>query len=159
MTEEAPRRITLSRAKGWKMPPNTVKVDRTTKWGNPWRIGKWGPLRLMAPDATGAVGLFTQMLMDPETQASAEYPGDLTPLRGKNLACWCKPGEPCHADVLLDWANYDPVHIDVDRMEHALASQRFSVPSGLTHEELHRFILDYAAGKVAPDATATKGKL
>ena len=26
-------------------------------------------------------------------------------LRGKNLACWCKPGEPCHADVLLDLAN------------------------------------------------------
>lgn len=26
-------------------------------------------------------------------------------LRGKNLACWCKPGEPCHADVLLEIAN------------------------------------------------------
>jgi hypothetical protein len=26
-------------------------------------------------------------------------------LRGKNLACWCKPGAPCHADVLLEFAN------------------------------------------------------
>ena len=26
-------------------------------------------------------------------------------LRGKNLACYCKPGDPCHADVLLDIAN------------------------------------------------------
>lgn len=26
-------------------------------------------------------------------------------LRGKNLACWCKPGEPCHVDVLLELAN------------------------------------------------------
>ena len=26
-------------------------------------------------------------------------------LGGKNLACWCKPGDPCHADVLLDLAN------------------------------------------------------
>jgi hypothetical protein len=26
-------------------------------------------------------------------------------LAGKNLACWCKPGEPCHADVLLALAN------------------------------------------------------
>jgi len=26
-------------------------------------------------------------------------------LKGKNLACWCKPGEPCHADVLLEIAN------------------------------------------------------
>lgn len=26
-------------------------------------------------------------------------------LRGKNLACWCKRDEPCHADVLLELAN------------------------------------------------------
>jgi len=26
-------------------------------------------------------------------------------LKGKNLACWCKPGWPCHADVLLKIAN------------------------------------------------------
>ena len=26
-------------------------------------------------------------------------------LRGKNLACWCKPGACCHADVLLEIAN------------------------------------------------------
>lgn len=26
-------------------------------------------------------------------------------LAGKDLACWCKPGEPCHADVLLAIAN------------------------------------------------------
>lgn len=26
-------------------------------------------------------------------------------LRGKDLACWCKPGAPCHADVLLEIAN------------------------------------------------------
>jgi hypothetical protein len=30
---------------------------------------------------------------------------DLAPLRGKNVACWCKPGAPCHADVLLELAN------------------------------------------------------
>jgi hypothetical protein len=26
-------------------------------------------------------------------------------LAGHNLACWCKPGTPCHADVLIDLAN------------------------------------------------------
>lgn len=26
-------------------------------------------------------------------------------LAAKNLACWCKPGDPCHADVLLELAN------------------------------------------------------
>ena len=35
-----PIRIQLSRRKGWRMPPNTVKVDRTTKWGNFYRIGE-----------------------------------------------------------------------------------------------------------------------
>lgn len=29
----------------------------------------------------------------------------LQSLRGKNLACYCKPDTPCHADVLLDLAN------------------------------------------------------
>lgn len=26
-------------------------------------------------------------------------------LAGKNLACWCRSGAPCHADVLLELAN------------------------------------------------------
>jgi hypothetical protein len=26
-------------------------------------------------------------------------------LAGRDLACWCKPGEPCHADVLLELVN------------------------------------------------------
>lgn len=26
----------------------------------------------------------------------------LGPLRGWDLACYCPPGEPCHAEVLLD---------------------------------------------------------
>ena len=30
---------------------------------------------------------------------------ELEELRGKNLACWCPIGQPCHADVLLELAN------------------------------------------------------
>jgi len=30
---------------------------------------------------------------------------DVHRLRGKNLAYWCKLGEPCHTDVLLEIAN------------------------------------------------------
>lgn len=37
-----------------------------------------------------------------------EPPKSLEPLRGKNLACWCPIGEPCHADVLLEIANQEP---------------------------------------------------
>jgi hypothetical protein len=32
---ETPVRVQLSRKKGWKMPENTVKVDRSTRFGNP----------------------------------------------------------------------------------------------------------------------------
>src|SRR5690606_3378888 len=35
-------RVQLRRSKGWRMPPNTVKVDRTTKWGNPFVVGRAG---------------------------------------------------------------------------------------------------------------------
>ena len=26
-------------------------------------------------------------------------------LSGHNLACWCKPGQSCHADMLIELAN------------------------------------------------------
>ena len=32
---------------------------------------------------------------------------DISELRGKNLMCWCDVGAPCHADVLLEFANRD----------------------------------------------------
>jgi hypothetical protein len=96
-----PERIQLSRAKGWRMPLNTIKVDRSTRWGNPWAVGRFGPWGRTAFDARGAVGHFEAMLKDPELRAGTKYPADLSPLRGFNLACWCPIGEPCHADVLL----------------------------------------------------------
>jgi hypothetical protein len=87
----APVRVQLSRKRGWKMPANTVKVDRTTKWGNPY-----APSQEMSVE--NCVAEFRRM-----ARGVRYY--DLSELRGKNLACWCKPGEPCHADVLLELAN------------------------------------------------------
>lgn len=100
-----PVRIQLSRKKGWRMPENTVKVDRSTKWGNPFAVGEEGPLGRNAMDQAGAVGFFQAMFNDPELLAEAGYPEDLSPLAGKNLACWCRSGTPCHADVLLRLTN------------------------------------------------------
>lgn len=34
----SPKRVQLSRAAGWRMPKNTVKVDRSTRWGNPFKL-------------------------------------------------------------------------------------------------------------------------
>lgn len=113
-TTDAPKRIQLSRAKGWRMPPNTIKVDRTTQWGNPFIVGANGSaaecvyqfILLMASYINISSGMacsdrqekLFKLLVD---EKKAGYPS----LRGKNLACWCKPGAPCHADVLMLIAN------------------------------------------------------
>jgi hypothetical protein len=95
MTDK-PRRVQLSRKKGWRMPENTVSVARGPgrKWGNPFRVGDFG-----IPDAAEAVRVFRQWLVD--GVVSGPPRPDATELRGKNLACWCKIGDPCHADALL----------------------------------------------------------
>lgn len=101
-----PERIQLRRSNGWRMPPNTVKVDRSTRWGNPFRVGTEG-----VPDAAAAVRLFSRLL-EMQDQIAADHKwfvftnGRLiADLGGKNLACWCRPGEPCHADLLIRAAN------------------------------------------------------
>lgn len=111
-----PERIQLSRAKGWRMPPGTVKVDRATPWGNPFKpttvsqTGMGGTARGMEMGASGAVKAYRALMQEYGTKyptAQAEW---LAPLRGKNLACWCPIGSPCHADVLLELANKEVVH-------------------------------------------------
>jgi hypothetical protein len=108
--DTAPVRIQLRRTKGWRMPANTVKVDRTTKWGNPFVIGERYPCHegyvggqecgyALIADNRDAVAAFRSWVED-ESQ-----PMNFDVLSGKSLACWCKLDTPCHADVLLDLAN------------------------------------------------------
>jgi hypothetical protein len=35
---DRPLRIQLRRTRGWRKPDGAVKVDRTTRWGNPFRV-------------------------------------------------------------------------------------------------------------------------
>ncbi len=107
MTTERPARVQLSRARGWRMPPNTVKVDRSTRWGNPYKLhGDGYPMT-----AEVAVGMFSSLLAGGEGWVMRDRLTDISDvrqeLRGKNLACWCSLSEPCHADVLLRLANED----------------------------------------------------
>ncbi|WP_448953039.1 DUF4326 domain-containing protein [Labrys neptuniae] len=105
-----PTRIQLSRARGWRMPPHTVKVDRTTMWGNPYRAG-------VDCDHQHAVDCHRYLITfgipartAPHTDrdiiayATAVFVC-LPEITGKNLACWCAPDQPCHADNLLEIAN------------------------------------------------------
>lgn len=117
-----PKRIQLSREKGFRLPAGAVKVDRSTKFGNPYRIGepidmkqarRWGwdisprGQQFVCADATQAVEKFRHALF----WDAALHDFVRSELGGKDLACWCAPGEPCHADTLIEFANSNPDEI------------------------------------------------
>lgn len=88
-----PVRIQLKRKKGWKLPENAVSVARPHKWGNPFSVEEYGRERAISNFRSRLFGMLQIGALD------------LAELRGKSLACWCKPDEACHADVLLKLAN------------------------------------------------------
>lgn len=80
-----------------------VYVGRPSKFGNPFKIGgeyegEKGFVEIKTKEE--CVNLFS-FLVGLGCQMN-EY---LHELKGKNLSCWCKIGEPCHADILLEIAN------------------------------------------------------
>lgn len=105
-------RIRLSRAKGWRMPENTVKVDRTTPWGNPFRVEEAREAGYTDPRHMTVVafcawlsGDFSYCGADDYREKREAIVARLQELRGRNLACWCRLDAPCHADVLIELAN------------------------------------------------------
>jgi len=91
--KERPIRIQRKRTKGWKMPANTVYVGRGSAWGNPYKIS---PLTTREMAVNGYRHDCNNFIAQSKIKRE---------LRGKNLACWCRIDQPCHADVLLEIAN------------------------------------------------------
>lgn len=104
------------------MPTNTIKVARPGMWGNPFSVEVFG--RELAIDLfrNSAFGYWNPELVKdlPDQKALIAYQAHeewrkrmpchpveaaRSFLRGKNLACFCKPEETCHADILLKAAN------------------------------------------------------
>jgi hypothetical protein len=86
------RRVRLSRAAGWRLPAGAVSVAYPTRWANPFRPAARTP-------AANAIALekYRQYLAErPDLVEAAR-----AELAGKDLACWCAPELPCHADLLL----------------------------------------------------------
>lgn len=83
------------------IPTGAVYVGRPSKWGNPFVIGRDGSreevIKKYEDTLTGNHELFAQ----------------LRELCGKDLVCWCSPF-PCHADVLLRYANIRSQHARKD---------------------------------------------
>ena len=99
-----PVRLTLSRRKGFSLQVASraanglaaKTVARPGRWGNPFVIGRDGT-------QAACVARYRDWLARPEQAALREQARQA--LAGVNLACWCAPGTPCHADALLRLVN------------------------------------------------------
>lgn len=95
-------------------PENAVCVARPTKWGNPFLLGDVGrsfPSLTITQRQGFVVNQFKDLLASARLREKHNYPSDeeiRAELRGKDLACYCPPSMPCHADVLITVANGDP---------------------------------------------------
>ena len=69
-----------------------VLIDRTTKWGNPFTIGRDGTREEVIEKHKKWLLTQKQLMKD------------LSELTGKTLGCWCKPAS-CHGDTLIELAN------------------------------------------------------
>lgn len=119
-----PVRLKLRRTRGFRLQEVSLatnglparKVDRSTRFGNPWAVGDCG-----IPDAAEAARRFRAAVIGFKSNGAwcgpkahpDSYIGRIirtapAELAGHNLACWCDPDAPCHADVLLDLANREP---------------------------------------------------
>lgn len=107
-----PQRIQLKRVKGFRLQEvskalnglEAVKVARPSKWGNPYSVERFGREK--------ALTLFRLLVYKRRKENSTFYKRTrgywriiIRELRGKNLACFCKLDETCHADILLELAN------------------------------------------------------
>ena len=95
---DRPTRIQRKGTNGWRMPASAVYVGRPSKFGNPYDV------LLFGDDRERLMNLYRHFLtttpIGQELLALARRK-----LCGKDLACWCRLEEPCHADVLLELAN------------------------------------------------------
>lgn len=123
-------RIQRRRTPGWKRPLKAVIVDRTSRFGNPFRVvnhvivehpadGRVWTYGTPERARRQATALYREWLDGAEddtfTVGAKTYDrrrilAGLPQLRGRDLACPCplpEPGQPdhCHASVLLQLAN------------------------------------------------------
>ena len=115
-----PQRMQVSRKAGFKLQEASMAlnglpaklVTRPGPWGNPFSIDEVAAKYKLdrAAAQAKAVAMAEEWLRG--TLDKKQSPGPppsreviRTELAGHNLACWCKPGSPCHANVLIELAN------------------------------------------------------
>lgn len=93
-------RTTRAQVTGWPwpshIPAGAVYVGRPSRWGNPHKVGPCPKCGGTVHTAARAVALYEY-----ELNRRFDLLRDLYTIAGRALACWCPPGSPCHADVLI----------------------------------------------------------
>ena len=79
----------MTRVVNLRREPYDVRIDRRSKWGNPYRMPQDG-------DRATVIAKYRDYILGEPALLAA-----LGDLRGKTLGCWCKPAA-CHGDVLVD---------------------------------------------------------
>ncbi len=69
--------------------PFDLLIDRSTEWGNPFRIGRDG-------DRGAVLDQYRRWVL-----GRSDLLRELPRLAGRRLGCWCAP-RPCHGDVLAE---------------------------------------------------------
>jgi hypothetical protein len=76
------------------MPTGSKGVARPSFFGNPYDTKTYGPPEVCV-----------QLFIGKVEHDQAYRARVVRELRGKDLWCYCTLDQPCHADVLLRWAN------------------------------------------------------
>ena len=75
----------------------TRRIDRATRFGNPFRMKKDGG----EYTREGCVDAYREWFHD-KIDSEPAFRSAVEELRGETLGCWCKPAA-CHGDVILEY--------------------------------------------------------
>jgi hypothetical protein len=74
--------------------PDVVKIDRTTIFGNPFKIGD-------GIDRKTSIKMYKEYFYW-RISHDTKFARLVRSLEGKKLGCWCAPA-PCHGDVIVEY--------------------------------------------------------
>ena len=98
---------------------DVVRIDRRTRWGNPFVIGRHG-------SREDVIERYRAWLWR-KVKSGGISLSELAALNGKTLACHCHP-LPCHGDVLVKAASWAHARLEADRTWQP--GEKIEVPIG-----------------------------
>lgn len=90
----------MSKVVHLKKEPYDIRIDRASKWGNPFTHLPVSGTKAQYQVTTRqeAIDSYRKWITEGDGKHLLK---DLHELKGKVLGCWCKP-QACHGDVLIE---------------------------------------------------------